>query len=273
MRLCRQTVEAGRQALWMLRRNRLVWLLALATLGITALSVAIPDRVARGMSGDDLFGLPAYLLVMQFGLPTVVSYLGLFVVHDEISDRSVVHVFAQPVPRPALLVGKWLAVAGFAALAAAAVCVAYWVALGLPERPWKHGLAPQASTLWTFVLGAAVAAPGYAAVGVLCGAWSKRPLITAIAFVVGWELMVSNLPPEAGIRGWTVADPLRRLLLERIDPPAGSELGDLLQASLAGQDTSGLADPIASLAWFTAVALGLAILVYTRREYDARARD
>jgi hypothetical protein len=269
----RQVLESARQTLWLLRRNRLCWLLAAGTLAVAALSLLMPDRAARNLGGVALFGMPAYILVLQFGLPTVVSYLGLCAVHDEISDRSVVHVFAQPVPRPALLVGKWLAVALFGAAAAALALAAYWLSLAIPDRPWRHGLAPTGAVLWAFVVAAALAAPGYAAVGVFCGAWSKRPLVTAVFFVVGWEVAVSNVPPPARVRGWTVADPVRRLLVERIAPPPQSPLDDLLQGSLGGHDPGLLPDPVTSVAWFTAIVLGLAILVYSRREYDARARD
>ncbi|MEY2982997.1 MAG: hypothetical protein RL562_3224 [Planctomycetota bacterium] len=268
----RQTLEACRQALCLLRSHRLLWLILAGAALVIGISVFVPDKVARRLTGDDLFGLPAYLLVFQFGLPTILSYFGLWAVHDEISDRSVVHVFAQPVPRPCLLVGKWLAVTLVGALAGAAICAAYWLALALPDRPWRRGLAPDPDVLAAFVQGAALAAPGYAAVGAFCGATFRRPLIAAILFVVGWEVAVSNVPPRAGVRDLTIADPVRRFLVERIGEPTG-ELGELLQASMAGQGAGELREPFAAVAWFTAVVLLAATVIYSRREYDARSRD
>ncbi|MDA0374950.1 MAG: ABC transporter permease [Planctomycetota bacterium] len=268
----RQTVEACRQALCLLRAHRLLWLLLAGAAVVIGISVFVPDKVARRLTGDDLFGLPAYLLVFQFGLPTILSYFGLWAVHDEISDRSVIHVFAQPVPRPCLLLGKWLAVTLVGALAGALICGAYWLALAVPDRPWRRGLAPDADVLLAFMQAVALAAPGYAAVGALCGACFRRPLIAAILFVVGWEVAVSNVPPRAGIRDLTIADPVRRFLVDRIGEPTG-ELGDVLQGSLAGQGAEGLREPLAAVAWFTAVVLAAATLIYSRREYDARARD
>lgn len=269
----RQTLEASRQTGFLIVRHRLVLLLAILAVVVAAVSVFVPQRVVREFTGDDLFGFPTYLLVFQFGLPTVFSYLGLWAVHDEIVDRSAIYVFAQPVSRVSLMVGKWLAVAAFGAVATAAACTLYWLALALPDRAWRRGLGPEPETLRAFVDAGALAAPGYAAVGAFCGAAFKRPLIAAILFVVGWEVAVSNVPPQAGVRGWTVADPVRRYLLDAIDPPANSGLSELLQLSLAGGDAGRLGDPVASVTWFTLVFLAAAAIVYTRREYDARARD
>lgn len=268
----RQVLESCRQALCLLRAHRLLWLLLAGAAVVIGISVFVPDKVARRLTGDDLFGLPAYLLVFQFGLPTIVSYFGLWAIHDEISDRSVVHVFAQPVPRPCLLLGKWLAVTLVGALVGALLCAAYWLALAIPERPWRRGLAPDPAVLLAFAKGAVLAAPGYAAVGAFCGAMFRRPLIAAILFVVGWEVAVSNVPPQAGVRDLTIADPVRRFLVEQIGEPTG-ELGDVLLATMVGQGGEGLREPLAAVAWFTAVVLAAATLVYSRREYDARSRD
>ncbi len=273
MTAVRQALEAARQTAYLLSRHKLVLLLSLGALVIALVSLLLPGRVVRQFTGDDLFGFPTYLFVFQFGLPTVLSYLGLWAVHDEIVDRSAIHVFAQPVPRASLMFGKWLSVAVLGAVGTAVACALYWLALAIPDRPWRRGLGPEPETLAAFAAAGAIAAPGYAAVGVFCGATFKRPLIAAILFVVGWEVAVSNVPPQAGVRGWTVADPVRRFLLDAIDPPANSGLSEVLELSIAGADTSRLGDPVASVAWFSLVFLAAATIVYTRREYDARARD
>ena len=74
-----------------------------------------------------------------------------------------------------------------------------------------------------------------------------------------------------GVVGLMQATEAVKLILG-IGEPTG-ELGDVLQGSLAGQGAEGLREPLAAVAWFTAVVLAAATLIYSRREYDARARD
>lgn len=273
MILIRQTIEAARQGMILLLGNRLVLVLGIVIAVAAMVAVAYPDRFARGHRGDDVFGYPTYIIVFVFGMPTVISYLGLWLIHEEISDRSAVHVFVQPVHRVCLLLGRWLSVAVLGAALGALAVGAYWLALAVPDRPWRRGLAPTDETLFAFLKGCLLAAPGYAAVGVFCGAAFRRPLIVAILFVVGWEGLVSNVPPQAGVREWTVADPVRRAIVDSIRDVEGTGLADALQVTLRGPGIEQMKPPLESLIWFTAVVLVASMFVYSRREYDARARD
>ena len=64
---------------------------------------------------------------------------------------------------------------------------------------------------------------------------------------------------------------------DRASVASGPDRGDRLYRVLAGalrdKDISGLPDPFESVAWLTALALGLAAWIYTRREYESRSRD
>src|SRR5690606_4535550 len=129
----------------------------------------------------------------------------------------------------------------------ACVCVAAWVAVRAPGHVWRLNRPPEAAQLGTFLQAAVLGAPAYAAVGALCGAWVRRPLVAAVLFVVVWEGIVSNLPPRAGVRGFTVADPVRRFLAERLDPAPQSPLHEWLVESLGGFAFADFADPVRSV--------------------------
>jgi hypothetical protein len=82
------------------------------------------------------------------------------------------------------------------------------------------------------------------------------------------------VPPEAGVRTLTVADPVRRWLVEVLEPPPRSELYNVLMNNLDHlADPARLGDPKATLLRFTLVLLALALWAYVRREYDSRPRD
>jgi len=213
------------------------------------------------------------MLAFQFALPVTVLYYGVCAIHDDLSDRTATYHFVRPLHRFCLLFGKWLSVSLLCWLLAVAALTLLFLAFALPERPWRLGLGLSPEVLWSFILAAALACPAYAAVGLLCGAWFKRPIVWAAVFVIGWEVIASNLPPQARIRGATVADPVRRWLLMDLDLDSRNDLAAVLTGSLQGYDASGFGDPLRSLAMFTCIVLAVSVWLYTRSEYDARPRE
>lgn len=269
----RQSLEAARQTFILQSRSKMTLVVASLGVAIAVLSIFLPDAAARRSSGIDFFGIGVYALGFQFALPVIVLYYGVAAVHDDLSDGTVTYHFVRPVHRSSLLLGKWLAVSLLCWALASILLGLLYLAFALPEHPWRFGLGVPGKLLGSFCIAAAYACPAYAAVGMLCGAWFKRPIVWAAIFVVGWEFIASNLPPEAGIRGATVADPVRRWLLMDLDLDARSDLSEVLTGTLQGYEASNFGDPFASLALFTGVVLTVCVWLYTRREYEAQARD
>jgi len=89
--------------------------------------------------------------------------------------------------------------------------------------------------------------------------------------VVGFEFFVSNLPPGATVRSFTVADPVRRFLLDWLEPT--QKLARQLWPSQRNFDPEQLGTPLVSLAQFVVFNLLLAVWIYGRTEYDSRPRD
>ncbi len=275
MIVIRQTLEAARQAAVLLAHNRLFLGLLAAGLVVSLLGLFVPARVVQEQRGDDLFGVPAYLLLFQFALPVMATYFGMSSMHADLADGSAVHAFASPVPRPCLLLGRWLAVSTIAIVASAVVLGAWWAILAWPSRGpgvgWRLGHAPRVEVLARFVSAAVLAIPAYAAVGVFIGVTFKRPLVVVVLFVIGWEVAISNVPPEAGVRGLTVADPVRRQLLTTIAPEESSRLASVLLGSLRGSDASKLPAPVPAVLRLLASVLVAALYVFSRREYRLRS--
>lgn len=272
MTLLRQLFEAARQAGLRALGQRILWFAVLAGCLLSLIGPAIPETSTRRLTGTDFYGGVA-LALLQLGLPLVAVYLGLWSVHSDISDRSATHVFVRPISRVTLLLGRFAAVSLVAALATALVLGVIWVSFATTIRDWRHGLGLEAGLLGDFVLAAWLGAPAYVAFGMFCGANFRRPLVVGVLYVVGWEEFVGFLPPQSGVRLWTVIDPLRRFLLARTEAPVDDGLGEVLLNSAQGVDLATLPDPVFSIGCFTAVALGAALATAARREYDSRPRE
>ena len=116
----------------------------------------------------------------------------------------------------------------------------------------------------------AVGAAAYAAAAVLFSAAFRRPLLMAAVFVVGLQQLAANLPVSPTLRQVTIADPMRRIVLDGIRPePRLAE--ELWPAQRMSGDFVG--EPWLDLAWFTGVCLALACWFYTRTEYESRHRE
>ncbi len=267
--------EIARQTLLLLLRGRVVRWLAIAALAAAALLGAVARRAAgEGIGGEEFVGIATYLMVFMFGLPVSALFLGVTVVHGDLEDRTASFLFARPLRRSALLIGKLLAAIAVAWLLAATAIIAIYVSVAIAAPEWRLGLQPRSDTAVAFVQGAFLACIAYAVMGGLLGAWMRRPLVSAGVFFVGWEFIASIVPPEAGVRSMTVAGPVRRWLWQRIDPDRGSELNDLLAAGLDRFDgLDALVAPTTALLRFVLVVLLAGLWIYGRREYDARARD
>ena len=271
MRPVVQLFEITRQTLALLVRSRMTWLFAALALVFAALVAFLASRADGRRTGIELFAIPGYWVVLQFALPFTVLYLAVAAVHGDIEDRTVVYLFARPISRPLLLAGKWLAASLVGIALASLALVALYFGLALPAWPWYLGRGPRPEWLQTYAVGAALAAPAYAAIGACIGAFAKRPLVVAIAYVLGWEVLASNLPPEAGVRVLTVADPLRRFLLVELEPTG--TVHRALATSFRDIDPLLLGDPLTALARLLVLPLGLAIFWYARREYDLRGSE
>src|SRR5262249_37478525 len=86
------------------------------------------------------------------------------------------------------------------------------------------------------------------------------------------EMLVANfLPARAGIRVFTITDPMRRFLLEGIDP--SRRLAHMLWPAERDFDISQVGAPLLNLALLSAVTRLLGSWLYTRNEYASRARE
>lgn len=260
----------ARQTIARLLKSRMLWLLLLGVAAGTGLLYLASRRLASEMYGDAALGTITFVIYMQFVLPFSALYFGVNGLVGDIEDRTSVYLFARPLSRPAMLLGKWLAASLVATILVVSGITLLYVAFSM-RSGWRSGVVPPRAMLAGFVHASALAALAYAGLGVLCGAWLKRPLILGIVFLVGWEGVVANAAQQATARGFTVSDSLRRLLWDAHAPRA--QYADVILGPLHITPDPTALDPSLAMARFTLIVVVLAAWIYARREYDARVAE
>jgi hypothetical protein len=147
--------------------------------------------------------------------------------------------------------------------------LALFVGVAAHDHHWPDGVEWRLCAV--FATACACAAVAYAAAAVLFSAVFRRPLVWGVFFVVGVQMLTANLPVSAGLRRLTITDPVRRLVLDGVEPSARLAR-DLWPAESAFRSEL-IGEPLVDLAWFTGVCLLLAAWTYRRTEYEARDRE
>jgi ABC-type transport system involved in multi-copper enzyme maturation permease subunit len=222
-----------------------------AALGLGDISV---DRVR--ISGPTLFGLMVWVFYLRFTVPVLAVFYGTALIADEVEDKTITYLFTRPVPRGAVLAGKFLAYL----LCTVFVVLPSIVVVYLLVVPMGGSLGQSFPDLVTdlglLALGLAV----YGAVFAFVGAFFKRPLLTGLIAVFGWEPTALVIPGYA--RRFTVAYYLQGLVPHAM--PQDTTLS-LLQGLF--RQSPGLVE---CLVWLAIIGIGFfvaAVRAVERREY------
>jgi ABC-type multidrug transport system permease subunit len=269
MGFLRATVEVARQTALLLMQNRLLWVVGTAQLAMPALSYVLGGAVGETETGHHLYAVTTWTLFVFVLVPWTTLYCGVQAVHGDIEDRTFQYLFLRPVPRSSLLLGKLLAVAALSTVLFGFGAAAWFAGFAARKALWPEGV--EFDLVAVYVQAIAMSASAYAAIAVLFAARLRRPLVWGACFVAGLQMLVGNLPSKASIRYLTITDPVRRFLLDRLNPDRrlASELWPWeheFRPELIGQ-------PVLNLAILAAVATVLALWFYTRSEYDSRERE
>jgi ABC-2 type transport system permease protein len=229
---------------------RIVELLNLPALRINGVRVA----------GPVIFGLMIWALYLRFIVPILGVFYGTALMADEVEDKTITYLFTRPIPRGAILVGKYLAyLACTTLIVLPSVMLVYFLVMpagGAGMAAVARSFPDLLKDLGILALGLAV----YGAVFALIGARLKRPLLVGLFFAFGWEYIVLAVPGY--LKYFTVAHYVRALVPHAM--PADSPV-TVLQ-SLFGEAPS-VATSLVALVAILAFCLWVAARTVERREY------
>ena len=235
---------------------------------LIALAVRVIDLFAAAQGGVQIdgvkvgsgaiFGLMVWVFYLRFAVPVLAVFYGTSLMADEVEDKTITYLFSRPIPRGAVLLGKYLAyVVCTVAVVLPSVVLVYLLILSRPGSSLAGGFMDLVKDLVVIVLGLAA----YGAVFAWVGAQFKRPLLTGLAFVFAWEPAMLVIPGY--LRRFTVAYYLQGLVPQAM--PTDDSTVSLLTSLFREFPSVGT-----SLSWLvviTATTLWLAMRTVTRREY------
>jgi ABC-2 type transport system permease protein len=208
-------------------------------------------------AGPSVFGMMIWLLYIRFIVPVLGVFYGTSLIADEVDDKTITYLFTRPIPRRAVLFGKFLAYL---------VCT---VLLVLPSVMFVFflivpiggsGIGGAFPSLLADLAMLAIGLAAYGAAFALVGTRLKRPLIVGLVFAFGWEPAVLLFPGY--LKRMTVAYYLQALV--RHEMPQDSAVSMLFQVF---REVPSIPVSLASLAVIIGVTLWLAGQAVEQREF------
>ena len=232
-------------------------LLALGLRVISALYLS-GFRINGAMAGGaTIFGMMIWLLYLRFIIPVLGVFYGTALIADEVEDKTITYLFTRPIPRRAVLVGKYFAyLVCTSLLILPSVVLVYFLIFPIGDGSIGAAFPSLVKDLGMLVVGLAA----YGAVFALVGTRLKRPLVAGLVFAFGWEPGVMFFPGY--LRRATVAYYLQALVTHEM--PQDSAVSVLLQVF---REVPDVLTSLASLGLITVAALWVAGRSVEQREY------
>jgi ABC-type transport system involved in multi-copper enzyme maturation permease subunit len=222
----------------------------LESFGLNALRIN-----GRPVVGISVFGVMIWMLFLRFIVPVLGVFYGTALMADEVEDKTITYLFTRPIPRGAVLVGKYLAYLVCTSLVVLpSVMLVYFLLVPFRQLPATFGNL----VIDLGLLGLGLAT--YGAVFAFVGAFFKRPLVIGLVFAFGWEQVAMALPGY--MKRFTIAYYLQALVPHAM-PSEG--VVSILQGLF--RDTPPITISLFWLAVYVVLFLYLAAKTVARKEY------
>jgi ABC-type transport system involved in multi-copper enzyme maturation permease subunit len=209
------------------------------------------------VSGAGTFGLMIWLLYVRFIVPILGVFYGTALIADEVDDRTITYLFTRPIPRGAVLVGKYLA---YLACTVLLILPSVVIVFFLMVPMGGSGIASAFPLLLGDLGMLAAGLAAYGAVFAWVGARIRKPLVAGLVFVLGWEPAVLLFPGY--LKRLTVAYYLQALVPHAM--PQDSAISVLMQVF---SEVPGMLLSLSALLVVTLGALWAATRTVESREY------
>jgi ABC-type transport system involved in multi-copper enzyme maturation permease subunit len=209
------------------------------------------------VGGSVIFGMMIWLLFIRFIVPVLGVFYGTSLIADEVEDKTITYLFTRPIPRRAVLLGKYFAyLVCTVLLVLPSVMLVFFLIVPTGGGSIGAAFPSLLADLGMLVVGLAA----YGAVFALVGTTLKRPLVVGLVFAFGWEPAVLLFPGY--LKRLTVAYYMQALVTHEM--PQDSSVSILLQIF---HEVPSVAVSLLTLGAIVAVALWFSGRAVEQREY------
>jgi len=174
------------------------------------------------IGGPAIFGMMIWILYIRIIVPILGVFYGTALIADEVEDKTITYLFTRPIPRSAVLIGKYLA---YLVCTVLLVLPSVMIVFFLLVPIGGGGIGVAFPYLLSDLVMLAIGLAAYGAVFALVGTRLKRPLIIGLVFAFGWEQAVLLFPGY--LKRFTVAYYMQALVKHEM--PQDSAVSLLLQ--------------------------------------------
>jgi hypothetical protein len=206
--------------------------------------------------GPAIFGLMIWAFYVRFAIPVLGAFYGTALIADEVDDKTITYLFTRPIPRSAVLVGKFLAYLVCTMCVVLPSIVLVWLVIIPMGGSLGESFPDLVKDLAILAVGLAV----YGALFAFVGSAVKRPLLVSLFFVIGWENAVMAFPGY--LKRFTVAYYLQGLV-----PHAMPNDSTVSLVQRIFRETPSLAESVIGMAVILFGFLWLGARTVSRREY------
>jgi ABC-2 type transport system permease protein len=208
------------------------------------------------MAGPAIFGLMIWVFYLRFTVPVLGVFYGTSLIADEVEDKTITYLFTRPIPKGAVLVGKFMAYLACTLFVVLPSVVIVYLCIVPMRGSLGASFLDLLKDLALLTIGLAV----YGAVFAFIGAKFKRPLLVGLIFIFGWEQMALAFPGY--LKKFTVAYYLQAMVPHAMP---NDTVVSLIQGIF--RETPSLAESLIWLAVILVVFLWAAAVSVERKEY------
>jgi ABC-type transport system involved in multi-copper enzyme maturation permease subunit len=208
------------------------------------------------MAGPAIFGLMIWVFFLRFTVPVLGVFYGTSLIADEVEDKTITYLFTRPIPKGAVLVGKYLAYLACTFFVVLPSVVIVYLCI----VPLRGSLGASFLDLVKDLALLAVGLAVYGAVFAFIGARFKRPLLVGLIFIFGWEQAALAFPGY--LKKFTVAYYLQAMVPHAMP---NDNVISLIQGIF--RETPSLGESLIWLALILGLFLWAAAVSVERKEY------
>jgi ABC-2 type transport system permease protein len=209
-------------------------------------------RIVDGASAPDFFSKVMLSLYFQLLIPVLVLFFGTSIVNEELDNKTLVYLTTSPVPRRAVILGKYLAAFLLLFIIVGSGFVLSFFAAALN----RLGQAAAWEELGVYLGTSLLALFCYSALFTMLGTFMKKSILLGLFFVFGWESVVQYFPGVT--QKFTIIHWIKSLL------PIQANQGGFLIFQLL---PSPALESVAILLAVGLLFLFLAVFIFQRKEY------